>query len=131
MTTVFSLKSPRSLSLSHGSSVRTSLALLFNRKAPEPQTKEPEVPPLPKELEEAVLLAFKGSRAAWMDTLKDQEQVHPDHRGGFGVPHPRILELLVEAMKVKVPAVPQWTPVVTPLTSVADTSKPRAETVPA
>ena len=76
----------------------------------EPATQEPELPPLAKAMEDAIVSAFKGTRTGWVDVLKDQEQPHPDHRGGFGIPHPRILELLAEAVKVKVPSVPQWKP---------------------
>jgi ParB/RepB/Spo0J family partition protein len=77
--------------------------------APE-QTAEPELPPLSAELESAVKTAFAGTRAAWIEILTPHEQIHPDSRGGFGIPHPRILELLASEMKVKLSKTPKWTP---------------------
>jgi hypothetical protein len=77
----------------------------------EPSTEEPVIPAFSNSLEEAIELAFKGTRNAWVELLKDHEQIDPDQRGGLGIPHPRAIELLAEAVKVKLPAAPQWTPV--------------------
>jgi ParB-like chromosome segregation protein Spo0J len=78
----------------------------------EPQTLEPELPTLPAELETSVVSAFLETRAGWMEVLKAHELIHPDSHGGFGFPHPRILQLLADGMKVKLPAMPQWKPVI-------------------
>jgi hypothetical protein len=74
----------------------------------EPQTQEPEVPPITAELQTAIMTAFDGTRAGWMEVLKRHEQTHPDNHNGFGMPHPKVLELLAEAMKVKLSTTPQW-----------------------
>ena len=77
----------------------------------EPTTKEPLLPPLSKEVEQAVVLAFKGTRNSWVDLLRDYVQSDPDSRSILGIPHPRVLELLAEAMKVTLSAMPEWKPV--------------------
>lgn len=86
----------------------------------EPCTAEPVLLPLPEQVEHAIQLAFKGTRNGWLELLKECEQVDPDQRAGLGIPHHRALELLAAAVNVKVPPVPQWTPVSTQSVPVAD-----------
>jgi ParB/RepB/Spo0J family partition protein len=75
-----------------------------------PRTIEPILPPLETEIEEAVKLAFKGTRNGWLDVLADQKQADPSQRDRFGIPHPRVLQLIAEAVGVNLPPPPQWTP---------------------
>jgi ParB/RepB/Spo0J family partition protein len=73
--------------------------------------KEPQLPVLPAAVEASITLAFKGSRSAWIELLKDQEQQDPDQRGGFSIPHPGILELLADAMDIQLQTRPEWKPI--------------------
>jgi ParB-like chromosome segregation protein Spo0J len=90
----------------------------------EPQTQEPEVPPVAAELQTAIMTAFDGTRAGWIEVLKGHEQIHPDSRNGFGVPHPCVLERLADAIKVKLPPTPQWKTKVAQLTPAVELSSP-------
>jgi len=70
----------------------------------------PELPPLPAAVKQAVELAMKGTRPAWIELAGWNKQGNPDRRGEVGWPHPDALKLLAEAVGVELPTVPQWTP---------------------
>ena len=65
--------------------------------------------------------AFKGTRAAWIELLKDEEQFGFGHFGLPELPHPRVLELLAEMMQVKMPAMPVWKRPASPVEAAAAT----------
>jgi ParB/RepB/Spo0J family partition protein len=75
-----------------------------------PCKEEPSIPLLSEELEKVIGLAFKGTRNAWLELLADEVQADPDQRLDFDISHPRVLELIADAVEVELPPVPQWTP---------------------
>ena len=95
----------------------------------EPTTKEPVLPALPAEIEQAIRAAFKGTRNGWIDLLKEYPQINPDQRPGLGMPHPRVLELLAEQVTVKLPPMPEWKPVSPQSTPTAEATAKPAEAI--
>jgi ParB/RepB/Spo0J family partition protein len=79
-----------------------------------PCTKEPVIPEVDEAIERAIGKAFSGTKTAWIEVLSDEKQSLPDQRSGYGVPHPQVLAWMADAVCVKLPPMPAWTPVQPP-----------------
>jgi ParB/RepB/Spo0J family partition protein len=79
-----------------------------------PCTKEPVIPEIDGAIEQAIGKAFAGTKVAWMEVLVDEKPSLPDRHGGYGAPHPQVLQWLADAVGVKLPPMPVWMPVQPP-----------------
>lgn len=80
----------------------------INVNSPEPCVEEPKLSPLPDKVREAIGLAIKGSRQGWIELAGWTKQSHPDQWEAVGWIHPEALELLAEAVGVKLTKMPEW-----------------------
>lgn len=80
----------------------------IDRHANEPCTDDPTLPPLPNKIAQAIELAMKGTRAAWIELAGWNKQGDPDYREQVGPIHTDALLLLAERVGVKLSKTPEW-----------------------
>lgn len=73
-------------------------------------TESPELPPIEDKVKQAIELAMKGTRPAWLELAGWNRQGDPDQRREIGIPHPETLRLLADAVGGKLTDAPVWVP---------------------
>jgi rubrerythrin len=74
----------------------------------EPATESPTLPKLKRKIKQAIELAMKGTKAAWVELASWTPQDHPDDWDDIGWMHPEALVTLAEAVGAKLSKRPEW-----------------------